>query len=504
MKKFAITMDRTMVFYVAIATVISQIYLLCIRVELNVNSYNLSFNNSFIFVHLFALGIAILILSKVITFVWIGEEKIKIGYFFPKSIRYDNIKRIDINDCIILKSENGKVNGKIRIINLQKNKVDYVKILEIIEEKTELDFKSGNFINEYNLKIKKEYTAFKGVFKYLYLYIWLGLLSSIYISIKYYIENEITVSIFILYCILILLNAVLVFLMNRRHKSFPHLINKFFLAKLIITSIFITLPNWILVFLGKANFHLITNLLWLLGITLNIILILLIRRYFIVSEETKSIFTNERAFSKIDIEKEKNNKKNRSLGKKIFIRALIGGFLVLAIIIAVNEIKYYKNVDRNYYDSIEEIINTKYSDENATYIQKGEYAYMIIEREPGIITKLILKNNDNKYLFFNDWHEETKNSKNRFEIAAYDSFRAFVFADIHEDDYIIMIERYLGDEDVKIFDNYGEWEAIYFYDNECYFEVIDKAYIGEDYEINVEIGNEVFYVVGTNEFDLAR
>lgn len=187
---------------------------------------------------------------------------------------------------------------------------------------------------------------------------------------------------------------------------------------------------------------------------------------------------------------------------KFLIILLIGTFLLSVIMIAIS----YINTDHKYYNSLEEIAKSYYSEENVVYIRDGRYSYIILNRKKDNEEKLIYETDNGKFLVFNNISNETKNSNKSLILADVDSksFYSFIHVYEHESKYIILIERYfINNEKLEsqVYDDYGIWQQVNTIGREYYFNVFDYTLFDENYELSVKINGETYFLFNKDKYE---
>lgn len=500
MKKIKIKSDKKLKEYIILEIVIILAYLFCIISKMeDVISANV-IKVLLILATLSVLYTSIKIISEIEYSVWLGETSMKIGSVFPKTVYYNDIKSIFVNEGINISFKNASPMIKLRTINPERNKNEYIEILDYILDKCGIRDLAEKKISPLIENKKNAYREpFGELIKYVNLYLKLLLISSIGRLYTYLVQGSvIEYDKLILYSIIISLNAILIYIVYTKYKYSKQIIISFSIIQFLIFRIFIDLPNWIYSIIGDAKFHIADNIVWLLALLLTTIFIFIVNRYFKTSELAKDTFVNRKLFRRAYSEQRMFNIEPR-MKKYIIAAAILLGALIIfsGVLIIISEI----NTDKNYYDSIDQIQMTKYSGIDSVYIEDKDYAYIITNGEG---EELLYKNADDKYIVLNNWHEETKSAETYFEIVETDleEFSAFVDVYQHNNYYIISIERYFYkkvNEEALVYDNFGEWKPFEAYGHLHYFKVLDSKVVENDYQISVDIDGKTYYLIGIEE-----
>lgn len=181
---------------------------------------------------------------------------------------------------------------------------------------------------------------------------------------------------------------------------------------------------------------------------------------------------------------------------------IIGTFLIVCTILfaGFTILRSTIRTDKNHYDTLDEIIEAHYPNSNSAIMNSDNYYYIITEKEDIVQDRLIFKNPEQKYLIFNNWHDETRNANSYFQYIRldYNTFRSYVNVDVHDEKYIISIERYyINDKksEENIYDNYGQWQKLEFFGRAFYFNVLEAGLVNEDYEITLKTNDRTISLI---------
>lgn len=200
------------------------------------------------------------------------------------------------------------------------------------------------------------------------------------------------------------------------------------------------------------------------------------------------------------------NHNNRRMSK---IRLIVFIISILIFIAAAIMLKYYINIEKKYYNSLQEIAASYYPDENAVYLEKGNYCYIIVDSESIAREEFVFKTTEEKYIVFKNLISESFNRKRYFQykdIVA-ENFYSFVHVELHGDYCIILLERYFVNDnkvDVIVYDSFEQIQPIETYSREYYFKVLEMSSIDEHYELRVDIGDDTFILINSEEIGKAR
>lgn len=184
--------------------------------------------------------------------------------------------------------------------------------------------------------------------------------------------------------------------------------------------------------------------------------------------------------------------------------------IVLLVIITVLLVwRYNIKTEGKYYNSLQELAENYYPDENVVYLYEGNYCYIIADSEHNKSEKFIYKTPEDKYIVLQELILErfTRKRLFRFKDIEEQGFYSFVRVEVHEEKCIILLGRYFITDDevnIKVYDNFGQLEPIVTYSREYYITMLDTDSIGEDYEIRVEIGEDSYYIIGAKEINRAQ
>ncbi len=201
-----------------------------------------------------------------------------------------------------------------------------------------------------------------------------------------------------------------------------------------------------------------------------------------------------------------NKQKSRTAGKLKFIFTIV----VLLIIITVLLVwRYNIRLEEKYYDSLQELAENYYPDENVVSLNEGNYYYVIADSEQYKGERFVYKTPEGKYIYLQELLIERFKRKqfHMFKDIEEQNFHSFVQVEIHEGNCIILLERYsIKDEkvNIKVYDNFDQLEPTAIYSREYYITMIDNDSITEDYEIRVEIGEDSYYIIGAKEIGRAK
>jgi len=170
------------------------------------------------------------------------------------------------------------------------------------------------------------------------------------------------------------------------------------------------------------------------------------------------------------------------------VLTIIAGLWILAY---ANNVVFKFSYDTNVYSSPEEIIN-KYEYDGAKQIQVDDYCYIIHHGKRYHTEELLWEQAPDEYIIFNEWRELRTGTFNNFEVPYIHEFISTIDVVIHNDKYIILINRLTNESAARVFDRYGDWEYITLNDHEYYFNVLDSNKVSATYIIYVEVdGNTI-------------
>ena len=198
--------------------------------------------------------------------------------------------------------------------------------------------------------------------------------------------------------------------------------------------------------------------------------------------------------------------KNNMTGRLKFSFTIV----VLLIIITVLLVwRYNIKIEGKYYDSLQELAENYYPDENVVYLHEGNYCYIIADSEQKKSEIFVYKTPEGKYIYLQELFLERFKRRKYFMLREIENkdFYSFVKVEIHEENCIILLGRYYINDDkanIKVYDNFGQLEPTVTYSSEYYITMLDTDSIGEDYEIRVEIGEDSYYVIGAKEIGRAQ
>lgn len=188
---------------------------------------------------------------------------------------------------------------------------------------------------------------------------------------------------------------------------------------------------------------------------------------------------------------------------KVFIIIITIAFLVVLIFLRIN------NLSNKYYSSPMEFAKVYFPEEDATYIQELNYCYVIIDSDNNNKVEFMYKTDEEEYILFKNLVLERFNRRRFFiyKDIVPENFYSFIHVEIHEEYCIILIERYFVNNekvDITVYDNYEQLKPTETYSREYYFTILKLDSIEENYELRVDVGENSYYIVGTNEFNRAK
>ncbi len=496
MKKITINSDKKIKIYITLLALTAELYFYFFFKKLGATMPSNIISVWQIIIFGFVIVALIKIISETQCSIWLDDIKIRIGNIFPKSIFYSDIKKIEIKENITIHSKDNKKTIKIEIIDFKNNQSKYKEVFEIISEQSRLDLNIDRIISEIN-KVSEIYKEKpKGMLGYLNVYLVISLINLIY-KLSNYLNEEPTALNIIFYFSIILFTICLLYLMINKFKYFEKLLFVYIPLRFFVLNVLIQKPNWLLSITQNINFDLVSNVAWMLLLLINVIIIILFYRYFRMSELAKHTFTNNSILLGINSSSKKN--KLHPLQRKIIkagIIIMIAATIFGAYLIVISEIK----TDKNYYNSMTEIIDNKYKNTDAIVIGEEDYFFIITDEEKSFV----LKDSDGKYIFCNNWHEETKNIQRGGGIIEIESIEFFGSITVykHKDNYIVLITQYVVQEknsDIIVYDIYSKWEWLERHGSKYFYKIIDSEFVDDNYEINADIYNESYNLANLSE-----
>ena len=186
--------------------------------------------------------------------------------------------------------------------------------------------------------------------------------------------------------------------------------------------------------------------------------------------------------------KDLNSRSGRISKLKLTIIISIAIFVVIYLMFQCNF-----SLNAKYYNSLKELAEDYYPDENAVYLQEQNYCYVIVDSEDLKREEFVYKTDDGKYIVFKNLILERLNRRRYFQYRdiVSENFYSFVHVEIHDGYCILLLERYfVNDEKVEVvvYDNFEQLQPIKTYSREYYFKVLKMDSLDENYEIRVDIG----------------
>lgn len=501
-----------MVLYLTISYVLILINIIFMSKDLSI-SPTINFDSLRGITLIVITAIFLVALKGLITFISIDDNKVKIGFIFTKSIQMDNIISIQTNESIILKTSNKE--ALIRVYNFEKNYKKYEDIISCIVSKSNIKRSSEETIQKFdNSQINrlKSDSAKKNEFSVLSKILLFYFISYLFISIvdtakciKQLQKNDV-ISYFNVWSLAIatLIMFVILFIYISKHKLATKTISALLIVEAVIRIVFMYNSGLIYLFANISILKAFDYIRYLVIYLYQLLTCIIILRYMKISENIKNVFINNSFF--IDNKAKKSDKKEGLVSKKrikIYVLIMILFVFVFVVLVFVDMIQYYSEKDNKAYNSIEEILETKYGNyKDKTYIEMDNYYYIILKDEVINIEELVWSYEEGKYVFVNRWNENTKDAKEDYVYLDFDDIFGKIYITKHEENYIILIDRALVKQPIRIFDNYGEWEKISIYGVEYYFHILDVSEISNDYKVYAKTENGNEFLLGAEKLKL--
>jgi len=462
-----------------------------------------------------ALSIIILlvILPKLVTYIYTDEYKIRKGAIFPQVMNYGEIRSIDVTDeCIVVNSIGMKM--RIKLLDFDNNTESYSDIIDRIVTRAELKVTKDQIINTAEEKYKSAYKtpgkspiAIDGWIKLLLIHFIALFLSSIIqltgITANNYSDNATIKPLFIASAVLMtIIYGVMIAALLSKNRKAPTVIIALLWIDFALKIMFIY-NSGLVYWLTQGRLFISSGLPILIpSAVVQAMLILVITRYFKVSRRAAVTFTKEKLFEKTELSEayaQKAEAEKKPKKKKIIILVLIFIILPLLMSICSSAIREKAELarDTNVYASPEKII-AKYKYDGARYICDAEYGYILYRGEKYSTEELILEREPGEYIIFNEWMELRRNAKEYYEYPIVPDFPSSVTTLLYDNKYIILIERWQTAPECKVYDMYGEWEGVAVGESEYYFNVLDSSEMTEEYEIYVEVHGESALLIDKN------
>ena len=482
--------DKKITIYLIIIGVLFQCLLFLGRVHLNSLLYAYYWNSIFIVLHLVSIFILMVILTKSRIIIWYNLDYIKVIRIFSKKMKYSDITNIWVDNNLNLLLGNNNNVIKIKLIDVERNRLQYLDLLNEIKNKSELAIDVNKLYNTIISQYKNQCSnKYVGLLKYIYVYLAIDFVINTMVLITLFFTNILVFDHINIVRVFILVKAVLsglvLYLMSKRHPYMKVIILWFaifsFIGNLAI-SIILSVPHSI------ARFDLFDMFLYVDWLLIIILAFLAVRRYLKISDNVKYAF----------------NRLNTNKAKESFICLCV--FFIITIVafyaIGNNPDKLQEN-EKKYYNTIDELINAEYEEDEILYLVEGNYYYIIRNLGTSDYEELVYKNDDNKFTFCDGSGEDAKDFNKYFDIIDLAGFNAYLTITVHNDECIIMINRHnmrWARSNVLVYDNYGELNPNKTFNDICYFKVMDSLQLNEEYKIKLLIGKEENVIFDYKDF----
>lgn len=449
----------------------------------------------------------IILLKQIISIIKLSDKKFSIGFITNKTAYYNIINKVKFSDKIEISFKNISKKMKVKVIALNNNEDKYELLINDICNNSKLKFNPEAAIKALNISQENRYKgddnqplAIRGWLKLLLVYLIFGfiiytimILGAIFSKELLYSKNIYEPNI-IASIILLLYSLYMLTLVLNKHKKSVSVITVYLWLSLILMFC-ANLCN--LIFINNSS-AIIDYINVIVRVIPNVLSTLIIIRYLEISKRVKNTFINNKLLAK----KPKNKKNTKSPKKfkitigKIVALIIIGFILYVGIIF----LKDYTSADKNVYKSVDEIIDTKYKNEEVEYFGDQGY-YYLITGEHAESQQLVWQKDDNEYIYVNGWHKETQSARRIFDTIMQNDFYAFIQVYTHNEKFILLISPLVAHQPVKIIDSYDELQSIHISSEQFYFSVIDKTSIVDNYMLSIQHGDEIVYTATPEDFE---
>lgn len=509
MKKITIIRDKKL-FWLVITSIIYYLSLSLYNI-IKLNHLPLESGNylssGYRFVILLNLGyfiFYIILLKQIISIIKLSDKKFSVGFITNQTAYYNIINKVRFSDKIEISFKNISKKMKIKVLALYNNEDKYKLLIDNICNNSKLKFNPEAAIKSLSISKENRYKgeddqpiAFGGWLKLLLVYLIFGLIGYTSIILSAIFSKEILYSNnihepnIIASIILLLYGLYMMTLVLNKHKKSVSVITIYLWLSLILMFC-ANLCN--LIFINNSS-TIIDYINVFVRVIPNVLSTLIIIRYLETSKRVKNTFINNKLFAKKSKKKKPPKKFKITIGK--IAALIIIGFILYVGIIFLQD---YTSADKNVYKSVDEIIDTKYKNEEVEYFGDQGY-YYLITGEYAESRQLVWEKVDNEYIYVNGWHKETQSSRRIYEILDESDLSGFIEVYKHNEKFILLINIRIAYQPVKIFDSYGELKSISISDKDFYFSVIDKNEIIDNYKLSVQYGDEIVYTATPEDFE---
>jgi len=258
--------------------------------------------NFLVFQLALAIIVFLVVLSKLVTYIYTDEYKIHKGAILPQVMHYAEIRSIDVTDeCIVINSIGPKM--KIKLFDFDNNKEMYSDIIDEIVKNAELKQTKEQIISTAEEKYiaryknpKKSPIVIDGWLTVLLIHfiaLFLGSLIQLIRIPVYYSDNVITKAFFIAGIILTtIIYVVMTVALLSKHKKAPNIIIRLLWIDFALEILFIY-NSGLVYWLNQSRLLLSGLLLIIPAAGMQAMLVLMITRYFKVSRRVAATFTKE-------------------------------------------------------------------------------------------------------------------------------------------------------------------------------------------------------------------